>query len=122
MKLQLLIIALVLSTPIPPNPPNPKPHRKFVAPLKGGQTLMALAKSKALVPAPPRSSRPLPFKYPTNASNYFWDIQTSTSLRGPWITLATNLVWPPSTNGDWTILSTNPASFYRMKGHSTWTK
>ena len=86
---------------------------------------MLLAQPAKAVVLPPVKQKLLPFKYPADATNYFWDLQFTRDLQGPfvmWQTLVKNTRFPATTNGDITIAATNKNGFYRMRGHKEYDK
>lgn len=54
--------------------------------------------------------RVIPWKYPANQTNYWWDMQKSSNLTD-WITVMTN-----TGPEDITVTNNHPRMFFRMKG------
>lgn len=80
---------LCVAAMLPPTMPKVKRlHRPIVETTQGAGAAKLIA--KVVLPMP--RTNVIVWQYPTwlNPSNYFWNIETSTSVAGPWTVLVTN--------------------------------
>lgn len=111
--LALLLTGCAGSSPTPAPTPAPQTASAPLPP----PALLALPGRTNRVGPPITRDHYLPYVYPKDASNYLWDEQESTN-RINWVTVRSNLTWPPSTNSDRVVYSSNAQIYFsRMVGH-----
>ena len=116
-RLAPLLFLVCLAASLPPMPPGYK--APLLSPKDAASKSGATMATPQFVTPPPLPVTPGMFKYPPDATNYLWDIQSKTNLLQPWETLMSNCVYSPSTNNDFPIFRNvlEPQRFFRMKGH-----
>lgn len=112
----ILCCAIALACLAAMVPPKPKlPHHS--AAVHQGAGALSLISPKLRTVTAPSLSVFLTWQYPTNInrSNYWWNIEQSDSLRGPWSVLVSNA------SGTFTVTvdKTKPLRVYRLSGRLT---
>ena len=109
MKAIAALALVCIAATVPPLPPVPKRNHKSAAITQGMGAAKLIA--KIIPPAVPRTNT-FVWRYPPqiNPSNFFWNIESSIGVKGPWTVIVTNA----SGAQDVTVNRTEALRLYRL--------